>query len=75
MRASLDAVADELQRCAELEGGLLVLEFTADKGAFAGVSARGTVAENVAACIRDATSALRFQPAERPETFTEEYMP
>jgi hypothetical protein len=47
-------------------GGLLVLEFTADKGAFAGVSARGTVAENVAACIRDATSALRFQAAERP---------
>ena len=75
MHASLDAVAEDLRRCAALEGGLLVLEFTADKGAFTKVSAGGTAADGVAACVRDATSALRFQAALLPETFTEEYMP
>ena len=75
MREALDAVAGDLRRCAALDDGLLLLEFTVDKGAFAKVSAGGTTPDNVVACVGEATRSLRFQAVPLPETFTEEYMP
>jgi hypothetical protein len=56
-----------------LEGGLLVVEFTTAGGSFGTVAPR-TSEDAVVDCVRTATAALRFQPAEA-QVFTEEYEP
>ncbi len=73
MRATLDSVESEMRRCAVLEGGLLVVEFTTAGGSFGTVAPR-TSEDTVVDCVRTATAALSFQPAEA-QVFTEEYEP
>ena len=62
-----------MRRCAVLEGGLLVVEFTTAGGSFGTVAPR-TSEDAVVDCVRTATATLRFQPV-TPQVFTEEYEP
>jgi hypothetical protein len=74
MREALEAVEPELRRCAALAGSLLLVEFTADRGVFTEASSTGNRDPRVARCIRDATAAIRFEPAPL-QVFTEGYTP
>ncbi|WAS90898.1 protein kinase domain-containing protein [Nannocystis punicea] len=73
-----DAVhAAALRHCAELAGGLLIVEFTTAPGrdTFAKVAPVGEDAPELARCVLDAAAAIRFEPARDAVTFTEEYTP
>lgn len=76
MQEALDAVAADLRRCSRLAGEPLILQFTtvADSDMFATVAAGGNTNPAVDRCVREATTAVRFQPA-GPQKFTQEYKP
>jgi hypothetical protein len=74
MREALEAVEPKLRRCAAMVGGLLLVEFTADRGVFTEASSTGSTDPRVARCIRDATAASRFE-SEPLQVFTEGYTP
>jgi serine/threonine protein kinase len=74
MHEALEAVEPKLRRCAAIVGGLLLVEFTADRGVFTEALASGSTDPRVASCIRDATAASRFESAPL-QVFTEGYTP
>lgn len=74
MREALEAIEPELRRCAAIVGGLLLVEFTADRGVFTEASSTASTDPRVARCIRDATAASRFESAPL-QVFTEGYTP
>ena len=74
MHEALEAVEPALRRCAAIVGGLLLVEFTADRGVFTDASSTGSPEPRVARCIRDATATSRFESAPL-QVFTEGYMP
>ncbi len=77
MRQALAAAADDLRRCSALVGGLLVIEFSTarHRDSFATVTVTSRTSAEVDRCVRDATAAVRFQPPQEPQLFTEEYTP
>ena len=76
MPHALDTAAPALRRCSELANGLLILDFATVEGgeAFASVTASVSDSPAVDACVRAATSDLRFRP-QHAGTFTKEYTP
>jgi serine/threonine protein kinase len=77
MRVALKDAAADLRRCSALVGGLLVVEFTTaeQRDSFATVTVTSRTSADVDRCVRDATAAIRFQPPQEPQLFTEEYTP
>ncbi|MBL8974047.1 MAG: serine/threonine protein kinase, partial [Myxococcales bacterium] len=77
MRAALENVAADLRRCSALVGGLLVVEFTTaeQRDRFATVTVTSRTSAEVDRCVGEATAAIRFQPPQEPQLFTEEYTP
>ena len=77
MREALAAAAENLRRCSALVGGLLVIEFTTAQhhDSFATVTVTSRTSADVDRCVSNATAAVRFQPPEEPQLFTEEYTP
>ena len=77
MREALAVVAKDLRRCSTLAGGLLVVEFTTaeHRDNFATVTVTSRTNSELDRCVSGATAAVRFQPPQEPQLFTEEYTP
>jgi serine/threonine protein kinase len=77
MREALAGVAADLRRCSALAGGLLVVEFTTaeHRDHFATVAVTSRTTSDLDRCVSAATAAVRFQPPQEPQLFTEEYTP
>jgi serine/threonine protein kinase len=77
MREALAVVAEDLRRCSTLAGGLLVVEFTTarHRDNFASVIVTSRTNSELDRCVNGATAAVRFQPPQEPQLFTEEYTP
>lgn len=77
MREALADAAPDLRKCSALVGGLLVVEFTTaqHRDNFATVTVTSRTSAEVDRCVGGATAAIRFQPLQEPQLFTEEYTP
>lgn len=74
MREALDGVAEQLRSCAQLAGGVLILELVAEGDKLIAVAVQGADDKRVVSCVTDITTPLRFAPTPR-QTLHEEFMP